>query len=226
MEKLSSKIDKIQESQNLITAENKKIRDELSMLHKQSDVTDAKLKNIEVDIENIKMAHMPTETTAPITKVADYEKIINEFQERSKREKNVIIVGIDEPMQKNPAERKKYDHDKVFAILQAVYPECPDPLKIIRLGKYNANSNRSIKVILDSAFTAKLILRNKDKAGEKFKIYSDQTPMQQNHLKSLKDELETRKRNGEENLCIKYVKGTPKIIEAQPKNLESLQTQN
>lgn len=38
-------------------------------------------------------------------------------------------------------------------------------------------------------------------------------------MKRLKDELEARLKKGETNLIIKYVKGVPKIISEQPKNL-------
>lgn len=44
------------------------------------------------------------------------------------------------------------------------------------------------------------------------KMYADQTPTQQQFLRSPKLELEMRTRNGEKNLMIKYIKGVPKII--------------
>ncbi|CAH2092445.1 unnamed protein product [Euphydryas editha] len=44
------------------------------------------------------------------------------------------------------------------------------------------------------------------------------TPHQQKFLANLIKELHQREKNGETNLIIKYIKGTPKIIKAQPKN--------
>lgn len=49
-------------------------------------------------------------------------------------------------------------------------------------------------------------------------MYPDQTPAQQNYLRSLMEELKRREDNGETSLTIKYINGPPKIILAATKN--------
>jgi hypothetical protein len=83
------------------------------------------------------------------------------------------------------------------------------------LGKYNG-SNRPIKVILDSEEQAMNILRSKLKlSSQHIKMFGDQTIMQRDTFRELKQELIDRKSRGETDISIKYVRGVPKIIRNQ-----------
>lgn len=78
---------------------------------------------------------------------------------------------------------------------------------------------RPMKLCFDSQETVKIILRNKTGIKENsFRIYSDQTPYQQNFMVNLKKELKERQERGETDLTIKYIKGIPKIITQPSKN--------
>lgn len=143
---------------------------------------------------------------------------VNELKNRSRRGKNIIITGIPEALNKNLAERRENDLNEAAKIIQSMSIDCPAPTNSIRLGKYVANKNRNLKVFLDSVTTAKMILKSKNNSVGDYKIFSDQTPTQRNVLNELRAELSQRQQNGETDLKIKYIKGTPKIINDSSKN--------
>lgn len=98
--------------------------------------------------------------------------------------------------------------------------DTPKPIKIFRIGKYDAGKSRRVKVCYETTGPAKLLLRNKDKLPKDIKIFSDQTPAQHKYLQELKDELSRRQANGESDIIIKYINGTPAITKTAPKNYQ------
>lgn len=147
------------------------------------------------------------------------EDIYSEFQERAERNKNIIIVGIPEQHGRNFEERRELDTTLSVNVVNAMYPTCPKPERVLRVGKYDPAKNRPIKVCYNSHETVKNILRNKTSfKDENIKIYSDQTPNQKKYLMDLQNQLKLRQEKGEENITIKYIRGVPKIITQQSKN--------
>lgn len=135
------------------------------------------------------------------------------------RSKNIILYGVPEPVSKSLEDRQGRDKSMVVNILNIILADCPAPIKMFRLGKYNANKNRLIKVCFSSEEIVKRLLKIKQNNKEdEIRVFSDQTPQQKAYLKALKVELERRICDGETNLIIKYIKGLPKIIKAIPKN--------
>lgn len=144
----------------------------------------------------------------------DSEQIITEVAERTRRASNIIIFNLEES--ESADLKTKIDHDIVKVnelILETTGKVIPD-IKAIRLGRRtDPNKKRPLKVILDSQQSALMILRNKTKIrNNNIKINSDQTPMQQKHLKDLRENLKSRTDQGEDNLTIKYLRGVPKIV--------------
>lgn len=157
--------------------------------------------------------------TQPTLKNTDYDDIIVEFQERAERSKNIVIVGINEHHVDNIEERKEIDRCEADKIIKSIYPDCPRPEKIIRLGKYDGKKRRPLKICFPTQETAKTVLRNKvNLKVDGIRIYSDQTPKQQKDMKHLVTELHQRQENGEKNLMIKFIRGIPKIIKQETKN--------
>ncbi|CAH2109144.1 unnamed protein product [Euphydryas editha] len=140
------------------------------------------------------------------------ENLILEVKDRFEREKNVIIVGISEKNDNNYKNRRQHDENKIMELISPLYVNCPKPIKTMRLGKYIPNKSRPIKVFFNNTDISKYLLSNKHKLPETVKIFSDQTPMQKLFMQELKDELQKRTANGEKDLIIKYIKGTPTII--------------
>jgi hypothetical protein len=85
-----------------------------------------------------------------------------------------------------------------------------------RLGKPNSTTSdkpRPIKVALSNATEVFKILRSQSNLRTSsqwadIRIASDRTSMQRNHMSKLRNELQKRKAEGENDLIIKYIKGT------------------
>ncbi|KAH9635671.1 hypothetical protein HF086_001462 [Spodoptera exigua] len=132
------------------------------------------------------------------------QNLMLEFKDRCEREKNIIIAGIPETFDKKSTVRRNYDNEKIIELTTMLYENCPKHIKSMRLGKYDPNKSRLLKVYFDNNVTPKQLLKNKSKLPDNIRIYSDQTPSQKAFMESLKQELHNRKENGEENLIIKY----------------------
>lgn len=198
-----------------LVEEQNKVRQELVSINNFNSETDNRIKSLEINIDTLKS------DTNSNNQQTDYNNLISEIHERSQREKNLIITGINEIFSKNTDERRNYDKSQINDVIRSIIPDCPAPIKVIRLGKYDSNKSRPIKVCFEEPSVPKLVLKNKSIIQEKsikVKIYSDQTPYQKRVMQSLKDELKNRTEAGEKDLTIKYIKGIPKIIQNKTKN--------
>lgn len=177
--------------------------------------TDNRISVLESKIDTLK-----TDTVNRILPT-NCDNVISEIHERFQREKNLIIVGIDEISTKNVEERRSHDMSKVNSMIKSIGVDCAQPTKVIRIGKYDRNRTRPIKACFETSDTPKLILRNKialQNTSAKLKIYSDETPLQRKMMQTLRDELKHRTEAGEKDLIIKYIKGVPKIVQQHSKN--------
>lgn len=207
-ENLSLEYSKINNELKNMKIENAEIKEKIQILEGFSS------EGSQINISNIKGSN--SIITNPLS--LSQESLIRELRERCQREKNIILVGIKELNNKKSTLRRDHDYDEVYKKTKLAYEDCPKPLKTFRLGKYNPEKDRPIKIYYESAETVKQLLRNKSKLGDGFRLYPDQTPMQQSHLKKLADELKRREAEGETNLAIKYINGFPKIITQETKN--------
>jgi len=119
----------------------------------------------------------------------------------------------------NSADRLAHDSNLVNVVIKVINSDnnITKPLKVVRLGKHDQNKTRPIKAAFSSAADVFDILKSKKKLlssqpPSTIRISSDRTLFQRNFMKKLRDELESRKNNGEEYLIIKYVKGSPEIF--------------
>lgn len=215
---------------SFIKDELSEIKEEIKTIKSVTENFTQQITQINNDIENIKINNITTEekinkiereileikksnTTDNLSEAPSplYENLILEFKERSEREKNVVIVGVPETNNSNYKSRQSYDMEESIKICKSIIENCPKPTKTMRLGKHISGKNRPLKLIFNDSDTPKLLLRNRVKFPETIKIYSDQTPAQNQYLLSLKKELQNRLDNGETNLTIKYNKGVPQI---------------
>lgn len=207
---IKSQVNDIKISIDSLNNEQIIIKSQITSLADKNNVTEEKIQALEDKI---------TQLSQKACKNTANEDIIQELHERSIREKNIILVGIPESKAKSSNEDHLSDLSEVTKIISNAVKNCPEPRKIFRIGKYNPKKERSIKVCFETTETAKLLLRNKEKFPSNIKIFSDQTPAQQNYLKGLKEELQQRTTRGEKDITIKYLKGVPKIVSmAKPKN--------
>ena len=143
------------------------------------------------------------------------EPAIHELAEREKRAYNILVFGIQERSESDRNERISQEKECIENVLKEVDKDVKvNDLKLMRLGKYDPQKVRPIKVIFPTKEEAPKILKQKNKLSKDNKVYikSDQTTEPRKYLKSVIQELEDRKVKGEINLKIKYILGTPKIV--------------
>lgn len=142
------------------------------------------------------------------------EEIINESNERQKRASNIIIHNLMES-----AETQNTDKLEINKLISKIPGIQSSGLHSIRLGKPRTNgSPRPLKVILENNADTLTILKNYKKLlpeQSNIHITSDKTPLQRENMKRLQTELEQRKQNGESDLIIKYINGSPKIMNSK-----------
>lgn len=208
---IKTQVYSISNNMECLTIEQDKLKTDILKLSDKTVEVDTKIQIVEKDLSAFKSSGGQIST-----KPFSYNTLITECRERSNRAKNIIIVGIQEPKSENLAERVDHDKREVQKIISLIITDCPEPEKILRLGKYQQDKVRLVKACFKSDETAKSILRNKSKViSTGFKIYADETPYQRATFLKLKKELEDRRTNGEMNLTIKYVKGEPTIVESK-----------
>lgn len=147
------------------------------------------------------------------------DKILSELNERKRRENNVILFNVVESKAVSSDVRRREDLDAVVVCIRSVCDsiDC-ESLVISRLGKYQRDKVRPIKVVFPSASEARLVLKNKKKCTSGIKICSDKTPSQRDYLKQLQNELKNLCESGVSNKTIRYVDNVPKIVNKQSKN--------
>lgn len=168
------------------------------------------LLSAEIASLNNKLSNVESLNSIEIT-----DKIANEAVERISRAKNVFIRGVPEPAG-DTQNKKDSDRRIIEEVLNAVTCSA-EPVSLYRVGKPNQRFPRMLKVVMPTESDAKYILKNKKRLLEHtstrtFTIIDDKTPIQQQYLKQLRAELDTRLKNGERDLTIKYVHGSPKIV--------------
>lgn len=216
------------ESMSVISEQSSEIKEEIKTIKSATDSLSTQFNEIKEEIKNIKFENTKTEhkfkyiekelselkiqrTSSEFTSLPNHEALICELRDRCDREKNIVIVGIQENNDKNFKSRRSHDEEEIAKIL-TLFESCAKPLKCMRLGKYVPGKNRPLKIFFNDTVTPKFLLRNKSKLPESIIIYSDKTPTQKQYLQSLKEKLKSREENGEEDLIIKYIKGTPTIV--------------
>ncbi|KAJ8952078.1 hypothetical protein NQ318_010988 [Aromia moschata] len=128
----------------------------------------------------------------------EFEYILNEMQERQKRMSNIIITNIREPALTNFRERKEQNIQAIRNILRPIGIEETIPLNVFRLGKYEENKHRPLKVMFTSNEQAITVLKNKSKINTPgIKIFGDQTKKQKEYFMSLKQKIRELEESGD-----------------------------
>lgn len=140
------------------------------------------------------------------------EEIINEILERRKRRKNIIIYNVRESQKTIHVERKEHDKDTVKSILTPI-EILTDKIHTMRLGKYDSEKNRPIKVTFEEADDVITVLKNKKKIiASDVRISDDRTIAQREYFNQIRSKLEELKMKGDDSKTIKYVNGKPTIV--------------
>lgn len=178
-----------------------------------------KLDELQTEVEQLKaqmLSFSPQDNTTQIPLIPDThsEQLANEVIERQKRTNNIVIFNL--------PENSESDLSKVQEVFNTLVNRNFAIQSILRVGKKNRNGHRALKVTLNNGDEARKIITSDKKPLSEKQIYvsADLTPAQISHLKAMRQEVESRKENGE-NVTIKYVKGVPQIKEIPAKNSEA-----
>lgn len=175
--------------------------------------------SLQKEIENIKSIKLSAPVSPNTT--LDFEEVIQEISERNSRKKNIILYGVPENISGNRDEKVIHDQQQITNVLNHLLPEAefestPKPM---RLGKLDVNKStpRPIKITLPSESIAHELIHKAHRLKTfndipNVKVSLDKTPRQQEHYRNLKKELERRITAGENNLRIKYIRGSPQIV--------------
>lgn len=209
--------DKLEASFRQIKESNKKLEVKLEsaiqdMSTKINDTialaTDTK-KTVESVVSRVDILEQRSDHPVPYVT----ETIFHEARERLWRANNVILFNVPENI--NTAQ----DHAAVEKIIDKT--ECAGSVsKVLRLGKnIIENKPRPLKVTLSSSDKAQWLLKHKEfLASVNVTITDDKTPNQREYISNLREELDSRIKNGETNLTIRYNHGIPQIVSKTPKN--------
>ena len=133
---------------------------------------------------------------------------MQEIEDRNNRKLNIMIF-------KAPDTNNKDDDKK---LIQNAFKDTGIDVKsykFFRIGKYVANQTRPLKLKFKNHEHVILILKNKNNISKKISsssiVTDDLTKIQSEYLKKIKNELEKRKENGEDDITIKYIRGRPTI---------------
>lgn len=214
----TTQINEIKSSTSNIVKGQQELHSTVTQLEKQVREDSKKILSLELDLSALQQSSLQPESSKIDNKLHSNEQIIKEVTDRKAREKNIIIAGVSEQTASDRQTRLANDEQEVWGIITKLCQDPPKPIKVFRVGKYTTGKHRSIKVCFNTADSAKNILKNRDKLPQNINIYSDQTPAQQLYLRSLKEELTRRQNDGESDITIKYIHGTPTIVKNPTKN--------
>ncbi|XP_060857669.1 methyl farnesoate epoxidase-like [Metopolophium dirhodum] len=142
------------------------------------------------------------------------ENLLSEVMERQSRSCNLIIFNL--PESKEDSQTKITDYDQLVTIFNTMETN-PTKFTCHRLGKPNSNTenkSRPLKVVLSNTIEVFTLLRSQAKLRNSpnwsnIRLASDRTTMQRDHMRNLREQLQKRRDNGENDLIIKYNKGIP-----------------
>lgn len=217
---LSSKVDTLislpDKVDSLIT-EVETLNGNLRSLEQRVTFTESKIENLEKQFQTVNNNQSGSDT----------EATISEINERERRSKNIIIYNL--PESKSNTTSIRIDHDtRHIAKLIASFctSEVDASFKSYRIGRPSKDNSRPLKVILKNSDAVIEFCKNFDPSIldhlepdlRKVSISRDRTPMERKYLQDLRAELKNRTDNGEVDLTIKYINGTPQIIKIPSKN--------
>lgn len=140
------------------------------------------------------------------------DNVYSEFKERVNREKNILIFNLDDSV--NASNTDFETVKKIFTDSHLDLPFDLNNVRTYRLGKkYNKAKKRPLKVIFESADHVDWVFHNKSSIIDENEFYfkNDLTSSQLKHLKKVKEDLNKRLNDGEEDLFIAYSNRIPFI---------------
>lgn len=127
-----------------LVSDQTEIKADIQRLVKSINTTDEKLASLESDVQSLKLSNLSLHSEAP-----QYDEILAELADQQTRKKNIIIAGIQHPKSKDSKERRNSDRTDVINATKSIVENCPEPIKVMRIGKYDPAKSRPIKACFE-----------------------------------------------------------------------------
>lgn len=173
-----------------------------------------KMASLEGELATYKnISHNNESSSKSCTNSIDILDAIAEMDERKSRSHNIIMHNVKESTADTLSQKLVDDTNKVTKVLNDIDNSVQAGIvKLYRLGKARDNKPRPIKIEFNAPSIPKILLSKRRMFKENVRIYQDLTPNQQKRLKDLYVELDTRTKEGETDLIIKYFNSVPRIV--------------
>lgn len=167
------------------------------------------LDKIKTEISSIKSDSSGNQNvqTPSSHQVGSGDDVMHEISERQKRSCNLMIFNF-------PEKGEQEDGNAAKALILDLTSDNIPIKSVSRIGRKNKNGYRSMRVTLHNAEDVRKVIRSKRNIDKSQKVFidNDLTSQQRENLNNLKNEIKVRQQNGEQNLILKYVNGTPRIV--------------
>lgn len=207
LSKLSSLATKTELSEGLNT-----IKEDLKLVTTKLNELEPRLAKVELEVNKMKDGHTVNDLMC--------EDVISECNDRSRRSRNVIVHNLAEANPASPArEAKTHDARHIQSFLDHIHCNVQfTDVRHFRLGKRSRDKIRPLVICLPSESAALYIFKNfkHDDVPDNLRgisVSHDRTPRERKHLEQLRASLKSRQDAGEVNLTIKYINGSPKIVQ-------------
>jgi hypothetical protein len=221
LQSLPSKVDQLQ-------ADVASINSKLSSIEDRLSASEANIAKSSSRIDAIESSLVDLRSCSSNAQQMSYEGIIQEFNDRNWRASNIIIHGLPEFAGRGDSGGiKTREKERISKIINVFLKDFnTNSVRLFRLGTPRKEEPRPLKVVFPSALDARKFassfsadaLRDIDESLASITISRDRTKRERDYLKKLYDELNERKRKGDNNLEIKYINGVPIIRESSSKN--------
>lgn len=221
METLLTKLGTVTTISNDITAIREQlvqVNDKLTSFEPRICESEKRIKLLEDEVKSLRSAD---------NSGSNLETVIEEFHDRERRSRNVILYNIPESKSKTLSVRIEHDSKHIseltchFGNLDLDYA-----FKSYRIGRPSQDKVRPLKVVFRSVGAVMDFCKNFQQTGlrnlnsdlHSVSLSRDRTPTERKHLNELRDTLKARTDNGETDLTIKFLNGVPKIVQNKSKN--------
>lgn len=213
----------------ILCDQNNQIQSALKVLHESQMSKEDRLTKLEKEICDLRKVYSSNSTSTDSGISSRHSNAsdnnidpFQEFHERNFRANNAIIFSLEESMSKVTPERIEHDKSQISNILNVMELNETGSFKVNRLG-HHKNAPRPLRVTFSNSATAKQFFMNRHKVLDLgINIRQDLTHLQRNHLKKLYEEVNERKRNGENNIGIRYKNGIPYIGQFKSQSVRNL----
>jgi hypothetical protein len=208
------------------------IHKDISSINTQINQVNEKLTNIEPRIIDSENRIKTLEDEVLVLKngnpsSSNVETILEEINDRELRSRNIIFYNVPESSSSSTSIRIDHDKSITSKLIHSFCTSDPDcSFKLYRVGRPVKNKPRPLKVIFQTPNPVMDICKNFDPKRlvdidpslENVSLSRDRTLHERKYLSDLRATLKERTDKGENDLTIKYVNGTPKIVKQTPKN--------